>query len=74
MRYRNGGYKVSKWDELIPRPESRFLRVKCDDCGNEQIVFMNVSTTVTCNICSNIIAEPTGGRTRVHGEVINVLE
>src|SRR3989449_8934774 len=25
--------------QVIPKPTSRFLRVKCEDCGNEQIVF-----------------------------------
>ncbi|RLI36362.1 30S ribosomal protein S27e [Candidatus Bathyarchaeota archaeon] len=65
---------MSKWRDLIPRPRSRFLRVKCFDCGNEQSVFSNVATIVKCNVCDAVLAEPTGGRSRISGEIINVYE
>ncbi|RLF61064.1 MAG: 30S ribosomal protein S27e, partial [Thermoplasmata archaeon] len=29
--------------ELFPQPRSRFLKVKCSDCGNEQIIFGSAS-------------------------------
>ncbi|MFQ5911175.1 MAG: hypothetical protein ACE5IJ_10745, partial [Thermoplasmata archaeon] len=28
----------------LPKPESRFLQVRCPDCGNEQVVFDHAST------------------------------
>ncbi len=65
---------MSRWMELIPRPRSKFLRVKCFDCGNEQTVFSNVATTVQCNVCDAVLAEPTGGRSNIHGEIISVYE
>ncbi len=65
---------MSRWMELIPRPRSKFLRVKCFDCGNEQTVFSNVATTVQCNVCDAVLAEPTGGRSKFHGEIISVYE
>jgi len=52
---------MSRWIDLIPKPRSKFLLVKCHDCGNEQIVFGNASTVVRCNVCDGILAEPTGG-------------
>jgi len=60
--------------DLIPRPRSKFLRVKCFDCGNEQTVFSNVVTIVKCNVCDAVLAEPTGGRSRIRGEIINVYD
>jgi small subunit ribosomal protein S27e len=65
---------MSRWMDLIPRPRSKFLRVKCYECGNEQIVFSNATTRVPCNVCDGSIAEPTGGRAIIHGEVLNIYE
>jgi len=65
---------LSEWEELIPRPRSKFLRVKCPDCGNEQIIFSHISNIVHCNICNSTLAEPTGGKARITAEIIEVLE
>jgi len=65
---------MGEWEKLLPRPRSKFLRVKCPDCGNEQVVFSNVTNTVHCNVCSATLAEPTGGRTSIKGEVVASLE
>lgn len=64
---------MSKWENLIPRPRSRFLRVKCLDCGNEQTVFSHSSSTVRCNVCGAVIAEPAGGKAKLHGEIVEVM-
>lgn len=65
---------MSEWEKVIPKPRSTFLRVRCPDCGNEQVVFSHVATIVHCNICGAVLAEPTGGKADVKGEVITVLE
>jgi len=65
---------MSEWEKLLPRPKSKFLRVKCPDCGNEQVVFSHVTSTVKCNICNATLAEPTGGKTTIKGEVVTALE
>lgn len=65
---------MSEWEKLIPRPRSRFLRVKCPDCGNEQMVFGHATSTIHCNICGATLAEPSGGRAVIKGEVVAVLE
>ncbi len=65
---------MSEWEQLLPRPRSKFLRVKCPDCGNEQVVFSNATNTVKCNICGAILAEPTGGKVDIKGEVVASLE
>ena len=65
---------MSEWSKLIPKPRSVFLRVKCPKCGNEQLIFSNTVNTISCNVCGEILAEPSGGRARINGDVQAVLE
>lgn len=59
---------------LIPMPKSKFLRVKCIDCGNEQIVFSNPATKVRCLVCGSTLVEPAGGRGIIKAKILEVLE
>jgi len=65
---------MSEWERLLPRPRSKFLRVKCPSCGNEQAIFSHATSEVKCNICSTILAEPTGGKAAIKGEILTALE
>jgi small subunit ribosomal protein S27e len=65
---------MSEWSKLIPKPRSVFLRVKCTKCGNEQLIFSNAVSKITCNVCGETLAEPSGGRATIKGEVQAVLE
>lgn len=51
-----------------------FLRVSCKDCGNKQIVFSRASTRVVCTTCGTLLAEPAGGRAKIHGDIIEQLQ
>jgi small subunit ribosomal protein S27e len=64
---------MAEWEHLIPRPTSRFLRVRCISCEAEQIVFSHCSTYVQCQACGEILAEPTGGKAKIKGAIISVL-
>jgi len=65
---------MSEWERLLPRPRSKFVRVKCPDCGNEQVVFSHATNVVKCNICGSVLLEPTGGKATIKGEVVATLE
>ncbi len=52
-------------DMLTPVPRSKFLRVQCPECGNEQTVFSNVASVVKCTICGKDLAQPTGGKSKI---------
>ena len=65
---------MSEWEKVIPKPRSKFLRVKCPDCGNEQIVFSNATNPVHCNVCGATLAEPSGGKVAVKGEITAILD
>ncbi len=52
---------------------SQFIRVQCNECQNEQTVFSHVSTVVHCQVCNAVIAEPSGGKTRILGKYVRTL-
>ena len=43
-------------------PKSKFLKVKCEKCKNEQIIFNKPAVEIKCLVCSEILAKPTGGK------------
>ena len=55
-------------------PSSRFVKVRCSKCKNEQIIFGKPSTKVSCLVCSSVLAEPSGGKGKIKARVLEVLE
>lgn len=53
---------------------ARFVKVACPDCSHKQILFARASTVVSCATCGTTLAEPVGGRARLHGEVLDELQ
>jgi small subunit ribosomal protein S27e len=53
---------------------SRFVKVKCPDCENEQVIFEKASTVVDCVVCSKVLAEPAGGKARITAEILETFE
>jgi small subunit ribosomal protein S27e len=56
------------------KPNSRFLKVKCQDCGNEQSVFNKCQQVVTCLVCGASLSKPTGGKAEIKGEILGVMD
>jgi small subunit ribosomal protein S27e len=53
---------------------SKFLKVKCNDCSNEQIIFGNATSRVDCTVCGRTLAEPSGGKAVVKTQILEVLD
>jgi small subunit ribosomal protein S27e len=51
-----------------------FIRVRCDDCENEQVLFGKASSAVSCAVCGSTLATPSGGEADVLGEVVEIVE
>ena len=51
-----------------------FLRVRCTDCGNEQLVYSHASTTVRCQVCSKTLAVPRGGKAEVKATILGTVK
>ncbi|EHP68499.1 MAG: 30S ribosomal protein S27e [Metallosphaera yellowstonensis] len=58
---------------LIPEPKSRFVRVKCPNCNNEQVVFSDATFPVRCLSCGTQLVYPTGGKAKIVGEELRQL-
>jgi len=46
----------------IKKIRSRFLKVECNTCKNEQVVFGCITTPVKCLNCGKLLFVPTGGK------------
>lgn len=53
---------------------SKFIKVRCAKCKNEQIIFSNASTAVLCLVCQKELAVSTGGKSQISARVLEVLE
>lgn len=59
---------------MIKESKSKFIKVRCSKCKNEQIIFGNSSQVVKCLVCSKELAFPTGGKAKISARVLEVLE
>ena len=53
--------------------KSKFIKVRCQKCKNEQIIFGNPSTEIKCLVCGEILVKPTGGKAGIKARVLEVL-
>ncbi len=54
--------------------KSKFVKVRCSKCKNEQIIFSNASNSVACLVCNEEMAKPSGGKAKISARVLEVLE
>lgn len=59
--------------EIVEMPESKFLKIACRKCKNEQVVFNKSSTLVKCMKCNAELVVPTGGDAEIRGKVLQEL-
>lgn len=62
-----------KKKSLIPKPRSLFIKVRCKKCNNEQVIFDRCSMIIKCKVCDEKLAEPTGGKAKINGDIVQVL-
>lgn len=56
------------------QPTSKFVKIRCPKCKNEQVLFGKSSSQVSCLLCQKVLAEPTGGKAKVKARILEVLE
>ncbi len=56
------------------KQDSRFVKIKCIKCKNEQIAFGKPSSKVKCLVCGKVLVEPTGGKGLVKSKILEVLK
>jgi len=57
----------------MAKSKHRFIKIRCQACKNEQIIFEGATTNVECLVCGATIAEPKGGKADVKARIIEVL-
>ena len=57
----------------MKKPDSKFIKVRCKDCENEQVLYDKASTSVSCHICGSTLAIPSGGKAKIKGEILEKL-
>jgi len=64
---------MRKTTNLVKMPTSKFARIMCRKCRNEQVIFTKIATVVVCQKCGEEIARPGGGEAIVHGKVLEIF-
>lgn len=60
--------------DLVPKPRTKFLKVKCPGCGNEQTIFSAPASDVKCIVCNNLLAKSTASKAELKAKVVKELE
>jgi len=60
-------------DLKLKETKSKFIKVRCPKCKNEQIIFGKVASRIKCLVCENEIAESTGGKTKIKARILELL-
>lgn len=59
---------------MIKEPTSKYVKIRCPKCKNEQITFGKASTEIKCLVCGKALGSPTGGKVKIKARVLEVLE
>lgn len=54
-------------------PKSKFIKVRCSKCKNEQVIFEKASTEVKCLVCGEVLATSTGGKAKLNANVLEII-
>ena len=52
---------------------SKFVKVRCPQCKNEQIIFGSATSPVDCLVCSKTLTRSAGGKAQIDAHVLEVL-
>ncbi len=55
------------------KEKSKFVKVKCKECKNEQITYEKATTEVKCLNCNSILSSPSGGKAKIKARVEELL-
>ncbi len=53
---------------------SKFVKIRCPKCKNEQIMFGKASSEVKCLVCGKTLASSQGGKSKIKARVLEILD
>ncbi|MFH0831916.1 MAG: 30S ribosomal protein S27e [archaeon] len=60
-------------EQKLSITKSKFIKVRCSGCKNEQIIFGRASSEIKCVICGQVLSEPSGGKGKIKGRILEFL-
>jgi len=57
----------------VTETKSKFVKVRCSKCKNEQVIYGKASTSIECLVCNTLMGVPTGGKTNIKARILEVL-
>mgnify|MGYP006300468517 CR=1 FL=1 len=60
--------------KTLQEPISKFVKVRCPKCKNEQIIYGKASSDINCLVCGKRLAESGGGKTKIKVRILEVLD
>jgi len=58
---------------MASKGRGNFLKVKCLDCDNEQVIFDRAASDVQCIICGKTIMKSKGAKGKIMAHIDKVL-
>ena len=52
---------------------SKFVKVRCSKCKNEQVIFGKAATSVVCLVCGKPLVQSTSGNAKIKAKIVDVL-
>ncbi len=59
---------------MAEKKVGKFIKVKCTDCGNDQVTFSKPASQVTCQVCGATLVKSRGGLGKIVGEYLGDVE
>jgi len=53
---------------------NKFIKVRCNKCKNEQVIFEKATTLVKCTSCNAELSKPSGGKAKIQAKLLEVLK
>ena len=55
---------------------SRFIKVRCKKCKNEQIAFEKAASEIKCLVCNEPLLKPRGGKAKLteDAEIVAIIQ
>lgn len=58
---------------LIPKPNSTFLSIECENCNEKKIAYSHSNSDIICDKCNSILLEKTGAKAKIHCRIVETF-
>jgi len=65
---------MNKENILIPQPSSEYFTIQCTKCNDKIIIYSHTSKNIYCKTCNELLAQTSGGKAKIFGNIIANLD